>query len=292
MAAIQVDPKACIRCGGCVDVCCIANVFELTDQGSSAVRPEACWFCGHCVAVCPTDAIDHDTFPLEECSLIDESELPPVAALIAAFRARRSCRAFAEKPVPRELVRELVTLGRWAPTASNSQALDWVAYDDPPKIAELRDTVLSEFRRLSRLASHPLLRPFLQPVLGRHVVNRARRARPMIERLLAERDAGGDPIFYHAPVVLIAHAPSGNSFGRDDAVYAAYNLMLVAERHGLGSCQIGFFQLAFDHSARLRRKVALPEGRTAQVAIALGYARHSFRRVVPRRSPNLTWNPR
>ncbi len=292
MATISVDRKACVQCGACVDVCFIAGVYELTDEGSSAVHPENCWHCGQCVAVCPTDAIDHDGFPLEDCPMIGEKDVPTLEGLTTAFRARRSCRTFEERPVPREVVRDLVTLGRWAPTASNSQSLDWIAFDDREKIAELSDTVLSEFRRFANLVRNPVLRPFITVAIGRESTKRLRGAKASIERLLQRRAAGEDPIFYHAPVVLLGHGPAGNNLGRDDAIYAAYNMMLAADHFGLGTCQIGFFQIAFEKSARLRRKVTLPEGRTSQVALAVGYPRHTFRRVLPRRSPNLTWNPR
>lgn len=292
MATISVDRKACIRCGACVDVCFVAKVFELTDEGSSAVRPENCRHSGQCVAVCPTDAIDHDGFPLEDCPMIGEKDVPTLEGLTTAYRARRSCRTFEEKPVPREVVRDLVTLGRWAPTAGNSQSLDWIAFDDREKIAELSDTVLSEFRRFANLVCNPILRPFVSLAIGRETTKRLRGAKASIERGLQRRDAGEDPIFYRAPVVLLGHSPASNAFGRDDAIYAAYNVMLAADHFGLGTCQIGFFQIAFEKSARVRRKVTLPEGRTSQVALAVGYPRHTFRRALPRRSPNLTWNPR
>jgi nitroreductase/NAD-dependent dihydropyrimidine dehydrogenase PreA subunit len=292
MATISVDRKACIRCGACVDVCLTAEVFELTDEGSSPVHPENCWRCGQCVAVCPTDAIDHDGFPLEECPIIGEEDVPTLERLTTAYRARRSCRTFEEKPVPREVVRDLVTLGRWAPSAGNSQSLDWIAFDDREKIAELSDAILAEGRHLARLVGNPLLGRFVPLAIGREAGRRLRGARASIERLLRLHDAGEDPILHNAPVVLLGHSPAGNRFGRDDAIYAAYNMMLAAARFGLGTCQIGFFQIAFEKSARFRRKVTLPEGRTLQTVLVIGYPRHAFRRAVPRRSPNLTWNPR
>jgi nitroreductase/NAD-dependent dihydropyrimidine dehydrogenase PreA subunit len=292
MATISVDRKACIRCGACVGVCSIAEVFELTDEGSSAVHPENCWNCGHCVAVCPTDAIDHDAFPLEDCPMIGAKDAPTLDGLTAAFRARRSCRTFEEKPVPREVVRDLVTLSRWAPTAGNSQSIDWLAFDDREKIAELTDAILAESRRFANIIRNPILRPFVPLMIGAEAAERLRSAKPIIERLLRRRAAGEDPIFHHVPVVLLGHSPARSNFGRDDAIYAAYNLMLAADHFGLGTCQIGFFQIAFEKSARLRRRVTLPEGRTCQVAVAVGYPRHRFRRALPRRSPNLTWNPR
>ncbi len=292
MATIRVDQKACIRCGACVEVCSSAKVFELTDTSSSAVRADDCWHCGQCISACPTDAIDHDGFPLEQCPMISADDLPSLDTLTIAFRARRSCRTFQDKPVPREVVRDLVSLGRWAPTASNNQSLDWIAYDDRERIAEMSRAVVSEFRRFSQLANHPLLRPLLPWVIGREASRLLRASRASIDRMVDRLQLGEDPIFHHAPVVLLGHSPASNSFGRDDAIYAAYNMMLAAEQLGLGTCQIGLFQIALEKSARFRRKITLPGGRAAQVAVALGYTRHTFRRSLPRRSPNLTWNPR
>jgi nitroreductase/NAD-dependent dihydropyrimidine dehydrogenase PreA subunit len=292
MAQITIDETACIRCGKCVDVCMSAHVFELTTVSSKAARPEDCWNCGQCVAGCPTDAIDHDAFPLEVCPLIEKADLPGRDTLIASFRMRRSQRVFQSKDVDREVIREFVNVGRWAPTASNSQSVDWLAFDDPARVDELSAGTVNEMARFARLARNPLLRIILPLIIGREASRLLRKSQGLVDRLQHVRNQGGDPIFYRAPIVLIGHCPTGNRFGRDDAVYAAYNMMLAAETFGLGTCQIGFFQLIVERSNRLSRLLGLPKGRSPQIAIAVGYPRHKFRRGLPRRSPNLTWNSR
>ena len=292
MPDITVDKRACTRCGACVDVCCIATVFELDETGLTAARPEACWNCGHCVAVCPEDAIDHDSFPLGDCPIIDRDSLPTDEQLTGAFRARRSVRSFQERVIPREIVREVVSASRWAPTAENSQAFDWIAFDDRARIGDLVAKTMGEMVRVVRTASHPLARPFIRVKLGRRMTKRLLESRAKAALLVAKHAQGEDPIFYKAPVVLIGHVPSGSAFGRDDAIYATYNAMLAAERHGLGTCQIGLFQIIVERSPALRRMIGLPKGRDPQVAVTLGYPKAEFRRMVPRRSPNLSWNPR
>jgi len=267
-------------------------VFEMTDDGSRAVRPDACWQCGHCVAVCPTDAIDHPSFPLAECPILDPERLPSLDALLAAFRARRSVRVFHPQPIGREIVREIVSAARWGPSAENNQALDWIALDDRDRIANLSRATVERLGRLVRLAAHPLTSPIAACVVGREGVRAARRSLPDVRRLSARAADGEDPVFFGAPVVLFGHTPLGNPFGRDDAVYAAHALMLAAEHRGLGTCHIGIFQLTAERSSELRRAIALPEGRRLQVAIAVGQARLSYRRLLPRRIPNLIWNPR
>ena len=251
MVQITIDEKACVRCGKCVDVCAIAHVFELSDVSSVPIHPEACWKCGQCVAGCPTDAIDHDAFPLEDCPIIEKVELPSRDGLIAGFRMRRSQRAFQDSPVDRDVIRDLVTLGRWAPTASNSQSVDWIAFDDPARIDDLSRGTVDEMSRFVRLANNPLIRFALPLIIGRSAARQIRNASGLVERLQSARNRGEDPIFYRAPVVLIGHCPSKGRFGRDDSVYAAYNMMLTAESFGLATCQIGFFQIMAEKSGRL-----------------------------------------
>ena len=288
---IKVSAEACVRCGACVELC-LAKVYEESDEGVKPVRPERCFGCGHCVAACPTDAIDHERFPLDQCPLIDSDALPSLGGQIAAFRARRSARVFKDEPVPCETIETLLDVGRWAPSASNQQPVDWLVIDDRDRIAELSKGVLDALGRLVVLARNPLLRPLLRLIGGKELARQARKAASDFEEARKRQRAGGDPILYHAPVLLVAHVPKSDRFGRDDAAYAAYNVMLAAQRLGLGTCQIGFLQFALSLSRRLRKSLHLPSGRKPEIALILGVPKYPFRRVVPRRETKTTWNKR
>ena len=289
MADIRVNEERCTRCGACVAVCAEARVFEMGERTAVVVRPDECWLCGHCVAVCPVDAVEHAAYPLEACPVIEET--PSYEELIAALRERRSLRVFRDEPVPRETVRQLVDASRWAPSASNAQAVDWIALDDAERIARLGEEVVATLGRVARLLQNRLLRPFLWLALGRRNVEEAVESADEFERLAEAVARGEDPIFHRAPVVLMAHVPEGSYFGRDDAVYAAYNLMLAAERLGLGTCHIGYVNVALERSSEVARIVGLPPGREIEVAMTLGYPRYRFRRAVARRRMELAWNP-
>lgn len=268
MSDIVVDRDLCIECGACVALC-TAHVFENSSGYAEAVAPEECWLCGHCVAACPPDAIGHSGYPTEACPPLDAFALPSLDALVAAFRERRSARIFRGEPVPRESVRKLVDISRWAPSASNEQPVDWLAFDDPDQIAALSSRAVAVLARIGRLLRDP---------------------QADFEWLAQRRAEGKDPIFFQAPVVLVAHVPTEAYFGRDDAIYAVYNLMLAAQRRGLGTCQIGYFQFALDRSRQLRRALGLPKGRQVEVTLVLGYPAFDFHRVLPRRQPDMIWN--
>jgi nitroreductase/NAD-dependent dihydropyrimidine dehydrogenase PreA subunit len=289
MTQIAIDPGLCTGCGACVELC-TGNVFERTTEGVAAARVADCWLCGHCVAVCPVDAIRHNAYPLQECPKLDHATVPSLDALVAALRERRSTRVFRDQPVPREVVQQLVDVGRWAPSASNGQPVDWLAFDDPQRIAALSVQALAVLVHAAWPASNAITRFGARILVGRTKWARLLDSASSVQRLAQRQARGQDPIFWRAPVVLIAHVPQRSPLGRDDVVYAVSNVMLAAGRLGLGTCQIGYFTVALSRSRGLRRTLGMPENRRAQVALILGYPKYPFHRALFRRPPNLTWD--
>ena len=57
--------------------------------------------------------------------------------LITGIKERRSVRRFADTPVPRELITEIVEIARYAPSWKNTQTARYIVVDDPEKIAAL-----------------------------------------------------------------------------------------------------------------------------------------------------------
>lgn len=279
MPEIAIDQDKCNLCSACVALCNSSNVYEQVDREIRVVRPDECWFCGHCVAVCPTDAIAHSEFPLSDCPVLDPAVLPTGDSLVAAFRCRRSSRIFKAESVARQLVDELVDMARWVPSAGNAQPVDWLAIDDPAQIAALStETVQFIGQAAGRLRA------------GSQDAHVSLEDVEDFERIVRQSSLGDDPIFFKAPVLLLAHVPADDEFGRDDATYAAYNLILAAERMRLGTCLIGYFIFALDHSADLSRMLSLPHGRKVEVAVVLGHPKFSFRRHIPRRKMEIVWN--
>jgi nitroreductase/NAD-dependent dihydropyrimidine dehydrogenase PreA subunit len=291
MPKIVIDQDTCIQCDACIELC-TSDVFNhaYEHDAVTVVAPEECWLCGHCVAACPTDAIAHSAYPLDECPELDPAALPSLDSLVSAFRERRSLRVFSDRPVPRHVVRELIDIARWVPSSGNDQPVDWLAFDDPDRIAALSAQAIAVYDQTVRKLRNRWLRPLLMLALGRATLKAGLESVEGFESLVQRHAHGEDPIFRRAPVVLVAHVPRGDYFGRDDAAYAAYNLMLAAQRVGLGTCQIGYFHIALNQSRQLRDALGLPDGHHAQITLTLGYPEHPFQRAIPRRQPELVWN--
>ncbi|MBI5363913.1 MAG: nitroreductase family protein [Planctomycetes bacterium] len=87
----------------------------------------------------PEQAVGDPT-ALAGASETDEGAAPgptPACDFWDALYTRRSVRKFEKEPIPRELVRQVLHAGIWAPSSCNYQMWDFVAVDDPAVNAEL-----------------------------------------------------------------------------------------------------------------------------------------------------------
>jgi nitroreductase len=123
--------------------------------------------------------------------------------LSAAIRSRRSIRSFQSNPVPEDLLRELIELANWAPSAGNLQSRDFV--------------VVRERATREALA----------------------RAADQVE--LAQAPAV-IAICTNASRVTKYGARGRELFSIQDAAAATENLLLAAHERGLGAVWMGSFE--------------------------------------------------
>jgi len=279
MIKITIDGNSCIQCGACADICYARDVFEMKEDGPVVVHPEICRLCGHCVAVCPSDSINHEKISIQDCPPINQQELPSTDMMISTFRARRSHRRYKDRPVPREMILDLISHSRWIPTGENRQFMDWIVLDDPRKIKHLLELALTAVRHSIEQGRDA------SKFLGGLTVED-------IDRLIELSVEKKRRFFFNAPVVLAGYCDKNAFCAREEATYAAYNISLAAERMGLGTCHIGSIQLLLEEFPHLQHNVlGVPDNKELQVLLTLGYPAWRFRRMVPRRMPNIQWNP-
>lgn len=283
MFDIRIE-EACIQCGACVAVC-PARVF-VNGDAVEAAHPGGCILCGHCVAVCPVDAVTHHGFDGQAFPAIPEDARLDAENLTAFLRSRRSVREFRDKEVPREVLEHLLAVARYAPTASNAQDVRFVVITDRQQIRALSRRVTRWVPLLGRLARLPGVLALAGRNWGR---DRLERYLASLDGFVEAVEAGGDPIFYDAPALVITHARKGNAFGIENSAYATYQLALAAHAMGLGTCMIGFLTTASRYDSGVRRLAGIPSGHRMTTALAIGYPVYRYRRLVPRRPPRARW---
>lgn len=241
---MMIKEELCIGCGLCA-ADCIREAIAL-NNGKAFLRPVECNSCGHCYAICPRDAVAY----------ADSREVPqPAGAMPSAgdmewlMKSRRSMRHFLSESIPREDLEKIMEIGRYCPTARNSQDVSF-------------KVLTGTLRELESLLD---------------------------EKLLAAQEASGQPpqgerirdgyIFRKAPAAILIFSPTPVN----GALAAAY-MELYAQTLGYGVLYVGRLITALRQFPQLRELAGLCEGEEPVVCIALGRPGMHYGRI-PRRDP-------
>jgi len=277
MAKIQVDAEKCINCGDCSLTC--PAIFIAGDEKVRVVDEEHCNLCGHCLALCPVGAI-----AIEEMDPGAFPDLPPdqkisSEALVTFLRSRRSCRVFAEKEVPGQVLEKLIDIARYAPTGHNSQNFQFIVIRDKKLIQTLASRTAIFYGNLHKMLSAPgvILPPWLQTHMRGIRLN------------WEYYQAGKDRIFRNAPALIIIHALEENSSSAQNCHLAMAHIMLQAQAMGLGTCIIGYFITAAERDPSIVKELEIPKENKIFTCCTVGYPVLKFKRLVQRKPPAVRW---
>lgn len=188
---------------------------------------------------------------------------------------RRSVRAYLTTPVPDNLVREVLTLARLAPSGANLQPGAFIAVQGSVR-QQLSDDLLVAFRQGQQEAEDYDYFPKPMPLVLRR--RQVAAAQALYGALGVARDdrAGRDAQFernfrfFDAPVALVVTVAQGfGSGGYMDLGMTLYGLMLAAQSKGLATCAIGALA---SYPNLIRQHLGLDATSHIVCGMALGYA--------------------
>ena len=273
MSLLIVDEYKCKQDGFCVRDCPRA-IIRLKDKESyPQLMPGSeplCLVCGHCVAVCPHGALSHKMVPIEDCPPIQKELFVNNAQVVQFLRSRRSIRLFEDQPVEKEKIQNLIEIARHAPTASNTQLVEWLVFNDRNTIKAFAQMAADWARDL--LAKDPQAAKL-----------------PYIPTIVAAWDAGYDAVLRNAPAMVVASAPREDRNGMVNLTLALSYLELAASSMGLGACWAGLLQGALLGWPPLQKAIGLPEGHKHHYPMMLGYPKAKYFRLPRRKPPKITW---
>jgi nitroreductase/NAD-dependent dihydropyrimidine dehydrogenase PreA subunit len=273
MGLITIDESACKKDGMCAREC-LAAIIRLPEGGYPEIPEDneiACRLCGHCVAVCPQGALSHEAVHIEDSPPLEKDLAIGEAQAVQFLRSRRSIRSYTEKPVERKTVQRLIEIARYAPTAGNSQLVEWVVISGNARVREIAAEAARCLREI--LDKDPSVAV----------------AAPYLPTTLATFDAGYDSILRNAPVLLIASAPVEAINGMVDLTLALSYLDLVAPVMGLGTCWAGLLHRAMLYSKSFKESLGVPPAHRYHYPMMLGYPKVKFYRLPERKSPKITF---
>ena len=236
--------------------------------------------CSHCGMICPSGAVTVDGRPLPP--IPDPKDLTDYEKMDLLLRTKRSVRHYRSAPILKEDLDEILFTGSISATASNSQQVAPVVLRGG-EVAAATARIAGELLKVITFAKNPLVRFLLKRTsLSRYT------EKNLIERytraLHLTLEGKADPLFFHAPtVVILTYPKKGKRFGRTDSALAGAHMMLSAHARGLGSCMIGFAEIALKRKA-LRKELGIPADRRIGLVFTLGYTDQKYHRY-PVRKP-------
>ncbi len=271
MHTISIDASRCAGEGLCAAVCA-RHILTSEKRGLPRVdSPEDCNLCGHCVAICPHGAIEHSGLQLADFPSRPRDLGIPADRLTLLLRSRRSVREWRDRPVPREVVEQLIDAARYAPTGSNAQGVEYTVVQDRDRLRHVEDLIFEGMR--------PRFHPDSAQVLPR-----------FWRRRISEYEAGARNLFMRdAPALVVLHAPVARDVGDEDCHYSAMHMVLLAEMLGLGTCFLGLLTIVSRTNEAIKTALQIPADHRIGTALTLGYPRYRYHRLLPRNPPPVTW---
>lgn len=261
MLDLIIHEERCIQCGQCA-VDCPAGVLDLSEglPRPLAHREKACIECQHCLAVCPTAALSIFGLNPDHSSNLAPASPEMVKNLM---QGRRSVRQYLPDAVSKAVMDRLMSAVMYAPTGKNAREVRFTLVDDPQVMEEVRARTYAGIRLAAKEERLPEKLSFFI-------------------KFANSWDKGGDPIFRHAPHMLIASESAESSSVEANLFIALSYFELMATSLGLGTLWCGFGTWAVrDIAPEIARLLGIPENHRLYVMM-FGYPAVSYARTVQR----------
>jgi nitroreductase len=196
------------------------------------------------------------------------------------IRGRRAKRGFIDRPVPLETVKEILSVGAYAPSSSNSQP--WRCYVLTGQARERVTTAAVEAFRAGPETLEPEYPFFPQPIpdpyLTRFNTFRGQlgdaQGVDRADKVGRRRDVERQFLFFNAPVGIIFTMDRRLEWA-SFLCYGCFlqNVMLAAKGRGLDTCPQQIWSL---QHAILRAELGIPDNQMIVAGMALGWADNSM----------------
>ena len=132
--------------------------------------------------------------------------------------------------------------------------------------------------------------PFFRLLLRFTAARRFLKKREHYKDIISEHFEGRDRLFFHAPAgIVLTYPKKRGHFGLTDCVLASQAMMYYAQSMGIGSCMIGYAEVAINRKKALRRDLGIAEDQSVGLVFTLGFTARKYRKLPHRKEMPVTF---
>jgi nitroreductase/NAD-dependent dihydropyrimidine dehydrogenase PreA subunit len=287
---IEIDLDNCTTCKACISVCPArlffieSEVLQISDNFE-----ESCIECGHCVAICPVNVISlkfHIGESLKEISI--REKITSYESFLSLALTRRSIRQFKNEPVPKELIEKLLEIGRYSPTASNTENVYFTVVKDKTIVSKISSEITKRATSFVKMYENPQERSKLENIMSEEEFKLARDNLPKTKRILKIIEQGIDFWCWNAELISI-HGDKEIGSIPENCSLAAAHIMLAAETLGLATCSLGYLTRFSNQSKTIKSLLNIPSNHIVGYTLCIGYPNIKYKRVPARKPLKVEW---
>ena len=192
---------------------------------------------------------------------------------IACITNRRSIRAFQEKPVSHDLLREIISMACWSPSYKNTQPWKVMVISGEKKegLSQLMIDMLDNNTPPNPDLPTPASWPEEEQARITYLMNKRQELTGMDLRdpAVVTRAKRANFSFYGAPHAIYLYQDNSlSSWSLFDLGLFAQNLMLAAQAKGLGTVPQAFLT---DYAQAIKEYLGIPENNRLVLGMSIGY---------------------
>ena len=286
---VSINQELCDNCGICGHVC-PRHIPETINKGNKKItmisteRIGLCMECGHCTAVCAKYAInveslkEEDFAPAQQVNIDDNQ-------FISFLKQRRSVRRYKDKPVPREVINQIVNAVNISPTGTGRRTTGVIVIDNPKTLATFSELAYEMYEGLEKNLNNPIARFFIKKQEGKKTL------RTLVDFVMPGmhwyirwyREGKSNEILRDCPALMLFHSPIYETVGKENCIIAAFHAIMMAQIVKIGTCFNDLIPPACNRVPEIRKLLGLPDNREVYASITMGYSKYQFKRTVPRK---------
>ena len=295
--AHRIDKKLCTACGTCQAICPM-KIFRSNGKGSPQIIDEVkrlCITCGQCMAVCPSKAIFVKGFSYEKDFIALPEKISDAEGFAGLLATRRSVRAFEDRPVPREMLEEIISHISLAPIGAPPHRVEITVVEKRETIEKALALMTSNTKVMTMVLSNRVALAMARFAMKRTMTLEEFNTSyhyllPRMKALMPYSEASGeDFVTWGAPALLLFHADRGAECHTENIyIDLAYGI-LSAHAMGLGAAPIGVVPRSIRMMPKMKKIFEIPEGNDVLASMIVGYPKYTYQRTIKREMAAVRW---